>query len=55
MIRQFGAPQGRDVRSLTEEDEMQFHGIDLEHAWRVAFWVILVLAAVASAAHAIFA
>jgi hypothetical protein len=34
---------------------MQFHGIDLERAWRVAFWVILVLAALASAAHAILA
>jgi hypothetical protein len=54
MIRQFGAPQGRSG-ARTEEEEMQFHGIDFEHAWRVAFWVILVLAAVASAAHAIFA
>lgn len=34
---------------------MQFHGTDLEHAWRIAFWVILVLALVASAAHAILA
>jgi hypothetical protein len=42
-------------RFLTEEDGMQFHGIDIERAWRVAFWVILVLAALASAAHAILA
>lgn len=34
---------------------MQFHGIHFEHAWRVAFWVILVLTALASAARAIFA
>jgi len=33
---------------------MWFHGIP-EHAWQIAFWVILILAAVASAAHAIFA
>ena len=33
---------------------MQFHGIHFEHAWRIAFWVILVLAALASAARAIF-
>ena len=33
---------------------MQFHGIDLEHAWRIAFWVLLVLATLASAAIAIF-
>jgi hypothetical protein len=38
-----------------EEDEMWFHGIDVEHAWRIVFWVILTLAVVASAAHAIFA
>jgi hypothetical protein len=34
---------------------MQFHGIGFEHAWRIAFWVILILAALASAAHAILA
>lgn len=34
---------------------MQFHGFSFEHAWRIAFWVILVLAGIASAAHAIFA
>lgn len=34
---------------------MQFHGIDLEHAWRIAFWVILVLTLIASAAHAVLA
>jgi hypothetical protein len=33
---------------------MQFHGIDLEHAWRIAFWVLLILATLASAAIAIF-
>jgi hypothetical protein len=33
---------------------MQFHGIDLEHAWRIAFWVLLIVAALASAAIAIF-
>jgi hypothetical protein len=33
---------------------MRFHGIDLEHAWRIAFWVILVFAVLASAAHAVF-
>ena len=32
---------------------MQFHGINIEHAWRIAFWVILVLAVLASAARAI--
>lgn len=48
-------PAEAGLRLLTEEDEMQFHGIDFEHAWRIAFWVILVLAGVASAAHAIFA
>jgi hypothetical protein len=39
--------------SSRRRSEMQFHGFDLEHAWRVAFWVILILAAVVSAAHAI--
>jgi hypothetical protein len=34
---------------------MQFHGIEFEHAWRIAFWVILILAVLASAAHAILA
>jgi hypothetical protein len=34
---------------------MHFHGIDFEHAWRMAFWVILILAVLASAAHAILA
>lgn len=34
---------------------MQFHGIVMEHAWRIAFWVIIILATVASAVHAIFA
>ena len=34
---------------------MRFHGIDFEHAWRIAFWVILILAALASVAHAILA
>jgi hypothetical protein len=33
---------------------MQFHGTDLQHAWRIAFWVLLVLATLASAAIAIF-
>jgi hypothetical protein len=33
---------------------MHFHGIDLERAWRIAFWVILILAVLASAAHAVF-
>ena len=33
---------------------MQIHGINVEHAWRIAFWVILVLAVLASAARAIF-
>ncbi len=33
---------------------MQFHGIDLGHTWRIAFWVLLVLATLASAAIAIF-
>jgi hypothetical protein len=37
-----------------EEEPMRFHGIS-EHGWRVAFWVILILAVVASGAHAIFA
>lgn len=32
---------------------MHFHGTDLEHVWRIAFWVILVLTLIASAAHAI--
>lgn len=31
---------------------MRFNGIS-DHTWRVAFWVILILAAVASAARAI--
>jgi branched-subunit amino acid ABC-type transport system permease component len=34
---------------------MRFHGIDVEHAWRIAFWLIVTLAGIASAAHAIFA
>jgi hypothetical protein len=34
---------------------MRFHGIDFEHAWRIGFWVVIVLAAVASAVHAILA
>jgi branched-subunit amino acid ABC-type transport system permease component len=34
---------------------MRFHGIDVEHAWRIAFWVIVILAGVASAVHAILA
>jgi hypothetical protein len=34
---------------------MQIHGFDLQRAWRIAFWVILVLAVFASAAHAILA
>ena len=34
---------------------MQFHGNYHEHAWRIAFWVIVVLAAVAAAARAILA
>ncbi len=55
LFRQFGTPQKQGHRLLREEDEMQFHGIDLDHAWRIAFWVILVLAALGSAAHAIFA
>lgn len=54
-VQVVGDPQRQDLRLLTEEDEMQFHGIDLEHAWRIAFWVIVVLAGVASAAHAILA
>ena len=33
---------------------MQFRGIHIEQAWRIAFWVILVLAVLASAARAIF-
>ncbi len=33
---------------------MQFHGIDLGHAWRIAFWALLILATLASAAIAIF-
>lgn len=32
---------------------MRFHGIDVEHGWRIAFWVILILAGVASVAHAV--
>jgi hypothetical protein len=32
---------------------MRFHGIDLEQAWRVAFWVVLILAVLASAVRAI--
>ena len=32
---------------------MQFHGIGFERAWRIAFWAVLILAAIASAAHAI--
>lgn len=32
---------------------MQPHGNDMEHLWRIAFWVILILAGVASAAHAV--
>jgi hypothetical protein len=34
---------------------MRFHGIDVEHAWRIAFWVIVILAGVASAVRAILA
>jgi hypothetical protein len=40
-------------RLLTEEEEMQIHGLDLQHAWRIAFWVGLILAALASAVVAI--
>lgn len=32
---------------------MRFHGINMEQAWRVAFWVVLILAALASAVRAI--
>ncbi len=32
---------------------MHFRGIHREHAWRVAFWVILILAALGSAVHAL--
>ncbi len=32
---------------------MQFHGIAMEHAWRIAFWVIIILATLESAVHAI--
>ena len=32
---------------------MQFHGIGFEQAWRIVFWVVLILAAIASGAHAI--
>ncbi len=31
------------------------HGFNFEHAWRIAFWVVLILAAVGSAARAILA
>lgn len=33
----------------------QFHGISVERGWRIAFWVIVILAAVASAVHALLA
>jgi hypothetical protein len=33
---------------------MEFHGIGFQ-GWRLAFWVVIVLAAVASAVHAIVA
>jgi hypothetical protein len=33
---------------------MQIHGVDVHHhAWRIAFWVVLILAAAGSAVHAI--
>lgn len=32
---------------------MQFHRIGFELVWRIAFWVILILATVASAARAL--
>jgi hypothetical protein len=32
---------------------MRLHGIDFGHAWRIGFWVILILAVFASAARAI--
>jgi hypothetical protein len=32
---------------------MQLHSIHFEHAWRIAFWVILVLAVLGSAIRAI--
>jgi len=32
---------------------MRFNGIDVHRAWCVAFWVILLLAVIASAGHAI--
>jgi hypothetical protein len=32
---------------------VRFRGVDLEHVWRIAFWVILILAALASAGHAL--
>jgi hypothetical protein len=42
------------TRLLTEEEEeMQIHGLDLQHTWRIAFWVVLILAALASAVLAI--
>jgi hypothetical protein len=34
---------------------MHFRGIRVDQAWRVAFWVILILAALASAVHALLA
>ncbi len=34
---------------------MHFHGFHVERAWPVVFWLIIVLAAIASAAHAILA
>jgi len=32
---------------------MWHHGNGFEHIWTVAFWVILILAGIASAAHAV--
>lgn len=32
---------------------MRVHGIDLLQAWRVAFWALIIMAALATAARAI--
>jgi hypothetical protein len=38
-----------------EDLRVQFRGDQFDRAWRIAFWVILILAAAASGAHALIA
>jgi hypothetical protein len=36
-----------------EEERVRFRGLNRDQAWRVAFWVLLIVATVASAGHGI--